>query len=738
MHNVLNKIVKYSIYVLVFLLPLFWLPFSFEVFEFSKLYLLFFLVSLGFFAWLAKQVLYDKELRFKCSPLDYFVLGFLGVAVLSAIFSVDPGSSLYGFYGRFSNGLITLLSLGALYFLITNNVEIKSQAHCSHTVNHKLQIPNILNLFLCSSGFVVLMGYLSIFRVWQMMGFWPRLMQQPTFNPVAGSLEGLAIFLAMVIVLLTGMILTQNSKFKTTFNWILLIASLGLMVIVDYTMAWMVLLISLVLLVGFSLWKRLFRENVNRLLIPIFLIIIAAALIPFQPLKTGLPQEQVLPQLMSWQVGLGGATESLKSGFLGTGIGTFYYDFAKFKPAEINKTWLWQIRFDRAGSHLAEILGTMGFLGILAYCGIIGMFLLISYFLIVNRSSLPFLMTFLALIVGQFVYYQNITLAFMFWLILGLAVVSWQKPIEEKVVSFKNFPELSLVLSTVVIVLGMAILVFYYFSVNFYLADVNYNQGLRVLGPERLAKLEKAAKLNPYFPRYYLALSRTYLYEALEELQKPGGERDEVKIQNRVAKAIAEGRKATELQPSQVANWENLGVIYREIRGVAQGAADWGIKSFEKAITLEPANPVLYTELGKLYMALGDTQKAKEKFHQAIEKKSDYSGALIQEALLLEKEDVLDEAIQKLEELLRGNPYNVEAMFQLGRLYFNNNRIDEAIRQFQNVIILVPNHSNAHYSLGVIYAARGEKQKAIEEFEKVLELNPGNQDVIQKLETLKQ
>jgi len=103
-----NRITKCSIYLLVFLLPLFFLPFSFEAFEFNKQYLLFFLVSIGLFSWIAKMVLVDKEIRFKRSPLDIFILAFLFTAILSAIFSVDKSSSLFGFYGRFSDGLIGL------------------------------------------------------------------------------------------------------------------------------------------------------------------------------------------------------------------------------------------------------------------------------------------------------------------------------------------------------------------------------------------------------------------------------------------------------------------------------------------------------------------------------------------------------------------------------------------------------------------------------------------------------
>ncbi len=127
MVNVFPKITKYSILILTFLLPLFFLPFSFEAFEFNKQYLLFFLVSVGFFCWLAKMVLKDKEVKFKRTPLDLPVLAFLLVAVLSAVFSVDAASSIFGFYGRFSDGIGGLLSLGDTLFFDYEQCQYKTQ-----------------------------------------------------------------------------------------------------------------------------------------------------------------------------------------------------------------------------------------------------------------------------------------------------------------------------------------------------------------------------------------------------------------------------------------------------------------------------------------------------------------------------------------------------------------------------------------------------------------------------------
>lgn len=749
MIKVLKGIVKYNIYVLVFLMPLFFLPFSFEAFEYNKQYLLFFLASLALFAWLAKMIIYDKEIRFKRSPLDIFVLAFLLVAILSAIFSVDKTSSLYGFYGRFANGLMGLLSLAALYFLITNNVIAKSE-----TTNPKskkdskspITISKILNILLWSTGTVVLLTYLAIFGVLAKLNTFfslPRVMASRIFNPTAASLEGLSVFLAIMAVFLIGK--TLISARSSIFNYLFLASILFLMIIIDCTAAWLTLLITLTLLVGLSLWKKVFRENVNRLLVPIVLIIMATVCLPLQPQETifgqdaslaNLPREQTLDQQVSWLVGLGGAIDSVKNGFFGSGIGTFNYDFAKEKPLSINETWLWQVRFDRAGVHLAEILGTMGFLGIISYLALLVIFLMISYFFLRQKSlSLLLLMVFTALIISQFVYYQNTILGFLFWLVLGLSVVSWQKPIKEKIISFKDFPELSLVFSTLIIVLGVSFLALYFFNVKAYLADINYAQAQRMeTGPQRTQLLEKAVRLNPSLAQYQAILARAYMQEALDKMAEP--QADSTEIQLLVSTAINQARIATDLAPNQVGMWETLGLIYREIRNVAAGATEWGVKSFENAIALEPNNPVIYTELGKLYLTTNEFIQAQEQFSKALELKPDYLDALIQEAIILEQQGDVNGATSKLENLLASYPYSTELSFQLGRIYFNNNRLEEAVTQFNRVIILAPNHSNAHYSLGVAYAAQGKISLAIQEFEKVLELNPGNQDVIQKLENL--
>lgn len=748
MKIILEKIIKFCIYLLVFLLPLFWLPFSFEAIEFNKQYLLFFLTSLAFVSWLAKMVVAEGTIKFRKTPLDIFAGLFLTVAILSAIFSVDKNSSVFGFYGRFSDSLIGLLSLGALYFLITNNVAVKAENPKAEK-NSKLKIPNsslgicvpdLVKVFLGSVSLVVLTAYFSIFGVWERFSFLPQAMRQKVFNPISGSLEGLAVFLSVIMVFLAVKVSLGKKNKKLSIAPLLLLLSIaGLLLIVDYNASWLVLLLSLVIFLGFSLWKRVFKENANNLFLPLILLGIAVfGLSVDLSLVKGLVREQVLDRGLSWQVGLAGATDSVKSVFLGSGIGTFHYDFTKEKPQSFNQDRLWQFRFDRPGSYFSEILGTMGFLGILSYLALIGSFLLISWFLLRAKFSnfqLVFFMAFLALVIAQFAYYQNTALAFAFWLFLALGAVSWEKGATEKTFSLKKIPELGLVSNAVLGIIGLGLLASFYFGGRIYWADKNFALAQPLAGG--LAKtniLEKTVEFNPGNSQYWTILAKSYFREAQQELQKSVELADKDYLQNRIALAIDAAKQASTHGPGQVAALENLAMIYRDIRVFIGGAQDWAVKYFREAIALEPTNPVLRTELAKI---LEDPDQAEQELATAVALKPDYLDALLQQAFFEERLGNIDGAIDKMQKLSLRFPANVEVLYQLGLAYFNAQRVDESISQLEKVLILVPNHSNSLYALGTAWQKKGDKARARDYFEMVLELNPDNADVKNKLKEVK-
>ncbi len=426
-----NLVIKFCIYGLVFLMPLFWLPWTTEVYEFNKQYLLVYLVVLALLAWLTKMIVVQKKVVFKRTPLDVWILVFMLIMILSASFSIDKVSSWLGFYGRFSDSVVSILALGLMYFVVVNNVVLKKAKAVKPKPKPEeeelagglmpddykltgaaemarsrwgLPIKNIFKVFLTSILLVVIISYLSVFGLWAKISGLPQLMSLRSFNPVNGSLEGLSIFLVAVIGFLIGLIFagvfSRGRNKKGESNWpikgltlekivcsLVLAGSVILLIIINFRAAWLALGITMLVLLVIAFWTRMFRQRVNLLILPIILLLIASIYWFGLPAKAGvfsgllspnlpLPQELILDQqtgsLVTWQ--------TLKDyPVFGSGPGTFLAGFAKFKPAEFNQTNFWNIRFDKAPSQLLEILGTTGILGILSYLLIAGIFLLIMF-----------------------------------------------------------------------------------------------------------------------------------------------------------------------------------------------------------------------------------------------------------------------------------------------------------------------------------------------------------------------
>jgi len=771
----LNKIIKATIYSAVLLVPVFFLPFTLEAFDFNKVYLLTILTSFGVLCWLGKMVFQERQIKIKFNLFDASLLLFLVITILSGIFSVDKQASFFGFYGRFWPSTLSVLTLTLFYFLVSNNVVLDKKEEKDQV---RATLSGTLKMFLVSCLVIVMMAYLSVFDILpkiaaKLNNVLPEVMTLRTFSPLGGSLESLSLFLVCVSVLLVsllalrdrkGLLIEQAKSKKITGGlYTLLFLNLGLLALINFNIAWLALILSLVFFLVFSFWKRLFKENVNRLSLSIFLVLIALVFLLFNPLKqilpedvgiNNLPNEVILNQRASWKLALSGLKENP---VLGSGVSTFSYIYSKYKPQAILESDFWQLRFDRSGSHLAELVATTGILGSLSYLILILMFGLITYLIIstvkikglskklageVDESQtdreerkiliLPFFITFIALVVAQFFYYQNTALGLFFFLVLALGSVVFSGK-KTKVFKFGDFPEMGLVFSILFWVL-LTTVVFAYFTLGKnYTADVYYRQYLKDPSAN-LSKLEKAVRLNNNEMIYHLALANDYLINFRAEVVEAAP--DMQKITNLVALSVREVKAAIEVNPKMVATYEMAGIVYSTIRPAADGALEWAKKSFESALVLEPTNPATLTQLALLYLAEDNQEKGRELLEKAVLNKSNYVPAQIQLARI-ESEAGNSEATQeRLENLVAKAPFSVEARFELGRLYFNEAKYQDAREQFEAAVILFPNHSNSIYSLGLTYEKLDMTDEAIMAFNKVLSLNPGNEEIIAQIERL--
>jgi len=298
---------KILISVLLFLLPLFFLPITPEFFETGKL-LLFSAFNLCFLIlWLVK-IVKSKSFSLRASPLDFFVLLYGASFILAIIFSWS-GLSKYP-------ALVTtyyVLNLIILYFVIVNQTK--------ETEESFYQWPLSLSGF-----FLSLLSFMLFFR--------PKTAYPLTFN------------------------LTPGVKFTIpNFSWSptggSLITFIYLLVIVSF------------LLPAFI--KRL-KENFSVSFLFSFLLILANAAGMFlEAYKTFIIQKPLLlPFSSGWTIAVEGF-KPITNFLFGAGPGNFVTAFSRFKPTLFNQSPYWNLRFGTSSNEYLQILSTLGFFGLVSF-----------------------------------------------------------------------------------------------------------------------------------------------------------------------------------------------------------------------------------------------------------------------------------------------------------------------------------------------------------------------------------
>ncbi len=125
-HSFMSERIRLAIIVcfhlLLLVVPLTWTSQTSELFEFPKMLLVYAFSSLILVLWLMRTVL-DKKITFNPTFLFYPLVIFLASQIISTLFSLDPHTSLYGYYSRFHGGLLSTVSYLILYFAFTSNAK---------------------------------------------------------------------------------------------------------------------------------------------------------------------------------------------------------------------------------------------------------------------------------------------------------------------------------------------------------------------------------------------------------------------------------------------------------------------------------------------------------------------------------------------------------------------------------------------------------------------------------------
>ncbi len=749
------------LYIQIFLMPLFFLPFTLDVLDLNKQTLLLVFTFAAALTWTCGMML-GRRFAVRRGWVNVLPLLFLIAVGISAWHSSAAFLSWVGGSSQEYTSFLTIAGLVVLFYLVTNTLN-SPRTH------------RFLHLLLISSGLIVsILAVLSLFEFTQ--------------NTI-GTLNATGIYLTIISIFCSSLWISHRKadsllyegalgvieQIVILFVWI---ATFVYLLAIDYWLLWLLFVLGHVLLFAFVFFRAKDFSSVGRFVLP---LLFAIAALPFwfwmpTPISAKLPTE-ISPSFAASTEISKRALEHSSSSF-GSGPGTYVFVYAREHGSQVNQTDFFNTRFDRASSFYLTLLPTLGYLGMVALFVLLFALGVRSVFhLIQEKSRSEWLSTFVAfgawlmLVVAGALYSFNLTLM---WLLFVLSALLASQVLSKPTVPSQTQAAGVRLLSSVVVGIGsLAFLIGIFFTSQRYVAETAFAKAVRsdretVPLTEVVANLDRAATLNRYDDRFYRALSQALLLRVNEQLASVSSATElsnesRTYVQALVASAVNAAVRATDLSPNNALNWLMRGTLYRELINLVPNASTFAISAFEKTIELEPLNPSNWNELGITYLAAAERErpltaspdkevakqagalvadfmkKAERAFEKAIELKANYAPAHYQLGLAYERQGRLGDAIGKMESVARYNVSDVGVAFQLGQLYMRRSEKRDLARArgaFEYAISLAPSYSNARWFLATIYEQEGNINAAIEQLEKLRELNPDNQLIKSRLDRL--
>lgn len=685
--KICDWVAKYSIYAVIFLMPLFFLPWTADVLDFNKQTLLVLLGFVALFAWMLK-VLISGKFEINISKIHVVIGVVFLIYLLATFFSVNKYGSFWGWPQSSSESLLSLIGLIIFYFLVSNIFSKK----------------NILTGVIIFSISALIAEVIGIFQLFGLFIIPFDFAKSVSFNTI-GSVGSLGFFAAILLPLAIVMLISANKWWRVLFVSQLILSAF-ILFLMGFPIIWWTIVAGSASVMIFGIVKRNIFDG-RWMALPMFFLAVSLFFLLLNPQIPRMTQG-VNEVFLSQKASIGMSFQAIKERpIFGSGPGTFSYDFLKFKDPDFSQSDYWSLVFNHASSKVIDDFASTGILGLIALLAFMGVpiFYGIKFLIFEKVSSgndsekekeksktywlltLGILTALMTQIVMYFLYNSNLTLSFLnFLMIAGL--VGMITP-EKKKYELKPSSLLTLLVTfvfTITFIFGLGIIIL---DGQRYVAEVSYLNGLVSWQAGNkdagLKSIESAASLNPSSDLYFKQLSQVYLLllqDKLQNTKETPTDEEKTKLQTLIANSVNAAKIATDLNSKNSGVWANRGYIYQSLSDVMEDAPTWAITSYDEALKLDPNNPYLFSQEGIVNFILASklgTDKAEDKIK------------------------LLNQAKDKLEK----------------------------------AVALNSNYSNAIYFLGLVYDALGQKDKAKEEITKVLSLNPDNKDIQKILDNLK-
>jgi len=148
------------------------------------------------------------------------------------------------------------------------------------------------------------------------------------------------------------------------------------------------------------------------------------------------------------------------------------------------------------------------------------------------------------------------------------------------------------------------------------------------------------------------------------------------------------------------------------------------IEILQKVLATEKDIPLVYENLGALYMQVGRHAEAETIYRQALARGMEDADFHVNLGLLHHYRREWTEAEKELRVALGLDPRNVAARVHLGNTLRAGGQPEEAISQYQKALEINPNYLYAFDGLGIAHSKLGQQEEALRSFREVVRLDP--------------
>ncbi len=720
--NLLNFKINSLALSLVFLLPLFFLPFTASPLFLNKQLFLSIAVFFLFIFWAVKVISLGK-FTLDFGKISKAMVLFLVVMGVSTIFSISRTQSFA--VADTADTFLNILLCGLVYFLSANlfsKKDVVEKKDSKSKDSKELKLPARKFIF----GFLASAFVLSIILLLQAVirkAIFPLFLTKNFIFNTIGTTEALGVFIGCAFVLLMSLfgnkiIAVKNKadiKSKIIFG---LSAITGILfftsiVLINYWLIWLGVILGIILVIAQmskNMGPILTQKEIRQFILPLLILAVSLVFIfvriPTEKLYSYSPEIQLTAK-STVQIGTDTMRSSVKNLIIGSGPATFPYQFDLFKPLAINLGAFWQTRFNQGFSIITTWLSTVGILGVLSVLLLLGMVLwqgIRPLFKAKNddseetKLSSGIFTACLYLFFAWFFYPANIVLLFLAFLLLGL-FVGLEKKGNVKEISFTQSPQKAFVIMMIAVMVMAGAGIGVYKVSQRYAGAVSFVNGVNLINSESpdlengIKAIVSASNLDQNKDDYLRNLSQAFSLR-LDELagnQELSQEDKQKLFQQYISNGESILTEALRINPKNSENWFQQGSFYQSLDGFGvQGAGQLAIVSFQKAYELAPRDPQFPFVLGNMYLVsakansaqIEESENAEEKDQAQIDKLKE-----AQEQLLSQTEEYLLKAIELKENL-------VPALYSLGQLYEFKNDKNLALQAYSIILQLVPEYQD--------------------------------------------